>query len=66
MKLERLKPIVNDPLLYSLFMELINDQLSEYQGRLAVANDPVDIYRAQGALKLLQSFSSLRDKANAR
>jgi flagellar biosynthesis chaperone FliJ len=59
-----LKRIVNDYSMYNSLIEEFDERIEQQQKKLVQSKDPVDIYRAQGAILQLQNLKSLREKVN--
>ena len=63
--LPKLKGLVNQPNSWNAFNEHL-DMLIELQHRtMEQAKDPVDIYKAQGAIQMIKYLKGLRDQVNA-
>ena len=63
--LPKLKGLVNQPNSWGAFNEHL-DMLIESQHRtMEQATDPVDIYKAQGAIQMLKYLRGLRDQVNS-
>ena len=62
--LGRLKPLVNDPSLYTAFKEYLEHELLRVQKTMETATDPLHIYRAQGEVARLRRFLQLRELVN--
>ena len=63
--LHKLKGWVNQPNSWGAFNEHL-DMLIESQHRtMEQAKDPVDIYKAQGAVQMIKYLRGLRDQVNA-
>ena len=60
----KLKMFVNDPALWNSFVEEIEERISLLHKNLEQAQDPKDIYRAQGEVAALKKVLMLRDKVN--
>jgi len=59
-----LKPFVNNPELYNLFLEEIVIRIDKVHKRLEQLNDIEEVYRAQGEIRMLRSMLRLRDDIN--
>ena len=63
--LPKLKGLVNQPNSWGAFNEHL-DMLIESQHRtMEQATDPIDIYKAQGAIQMLKYLRGLRDQVNS-
>jgi hypothetical protein len=60
----KLKMFVNDPALWNSFVEEIEERIALLHKNLEQAQDPKDIYRAQGEVAALKKVLMLRDKVN--
>jgi hypothetical protein len=60
----KLKMFVNDPVLWNSFTEEVDERINLIHKRLEQAQEPVDIYRAQGEVAALKKMLQLRDKVN--
>ena len=60
-----LKPFVNNPELYSPFIEGIAERIAFTHVTLEQSREIDEIYRLQGEIRALRSLLKLRDKVNA-
>ena len=60
-----LKPFVNNPELYSPFIEEIAERIAFTHVTLEQSREIDEIYRLQGEIRALRSLLKLRDKVNA-
>jgi hypothetical protein len=63
--LSALKPVVNGPLQWKAFCDMVDYHIDLHTKTLEQSSDHVDIYRAQGAITSLKKFKNLRDEINA-
>lgn len=63
--LNRLKSVFNTHIVWESFIATLEDKARGYYKILEQAKDPVDMYRAQGALDALMKMKRLRDEINA-
>ena len=66
MKLEKLKPLVNNPLHYDALMEYVTEKLETARLTIERADKDVLLYREQGKIEILKKLLSLRDEVNGR
>lgn len=66
MDYKKLKPLVNNPAIWTLFKEYLDAKTLEAQQLLANQDDSKALYRAQGALKVLRELSELKDRINVK
>ena len=59
-----LKGFVNDKITWDAFLDEMNDMIRIEHTKIEASNDPVDIYRSQGAISTLKRLKYLRDKVN--
>lgn len=60
-----LKPFVNNPELYTPFIEEIAERIAFTHVSLEQSREIDEIYRLQGEIRALRSLLKLRDKVNA-
>lgn len=63
--LSALKPLSNNVHAWNAFEEMIDHYISLQVKQLEQAEDPVYMYRAQGAIASLKKLKLLRDEINA-
>jgi pyruvate carboxylase len=63
--LAKLKSWVNTKRSWDGYTEYLDALIDQYHLTTDRANDPVDIYRAQGALNLIKKLKTLREEVNA-
>lgn len=63
--LNRLRGVFNTHIVWESFTAILEDKARGYYKILEQAKDPVDMYRAQGALDALMKMKRLRDEINA-
>ncbi len=63
--LNRLKSVFNTHIVWESFTATLENKARSYYKILEQANDPIDVYRAQGALDALMKMKRLRDEINA-
>lgn len=63
--LNKLLGLVNTPRAWAGFNEMLDDQIGSWQKKLEQVSDPVDIYKAQGAIQALRHLRYLRDEVHA-
>jgi hypothetical protein len=63
--LNRLKSVFNTQLVWDAFTATLESKARGYYKVLEQSKDPVDVYRAQGALDALMKMKRLRDEINA-
>lgn len=59
-----LKPLVNNPTLYSDFLEEIKERLQAAHKKLEVTKEVEEIYRLQGEARALNKFTKLKEHVN--
>ena len=64
MKLERLKPFVNDPLLWKPFEEYLDMRIDYAYANMDRIDSPNDFYREQGVVRALKRLKQMRDEVN--
>jgi hypothetical protein len=57
--------MVNQPLQWKAFEEMIEHQINAQQRTLEQATDMVAVHRAQGSIAVLRQLKLLRDEINA-
>ena len=60
-----LKQLVNDKELYEEFQKHIDDLIYMRQRTMESANDPVIVYRQQGAIDVLRKLKLLKETVNS-
>jgi hypothetical protein len=63
--LNRLKSVFNTHIVWESFTATLESKARSYYKILEQAKDPIDVYRAQGALDALMKMKRLRDEINA-
>jgi len=63
--LPKLKGFVNQPNSWSAYNEHLDILLGAQHRTMEQAKDPVDIYKAQGAVQMIKYLRGLRDQVNA-
>lgn len=63
--LSSLKSLVNTTTNWEAFNEYIESCITNHQRKLEQVVDPVEIYKAQGAIQALRQLKYLRDEVNA-
>ena len=63
--LNRLKSVFNTHIVWEAFTATLENKARSYYKILEQAKDPIDVYRAQGALDALMKMKRLRDEINA-
>lgn len=61
-----IKKLVNDPSVHGPFLEELDDWIERERKSLEACTDTVDIYRHQGAVRVLRRLKTLRDIVNGR
>lgn len=64
MKIGRLKPFVNDPILWEAFNEWVDANLEVIRKGLEQDSDPHRLYKLQGEARLLRRLKNLREEIN--
>jgi len=62
--LNRLKPLVNAPLQWQAFEEMLEHYIIQHQRKLEQSSEPIDMYKAQGAISALRQLKYLKDEIN--
>jgi len=62
--LARLKPLVSTPLQWGAFEEMLEHYIVQHQRKLEQSAEPVDMYKAQGAIAALRQLKYLKDEVN--
>jgi len=62
--LSALKPMVNAPMQWKAFCEMIDYYCDLNTRKLEQASDVVEIHRSQGAIMALRKLKTLRDEIN--
>ncbi len=62
----RLKSVFNTAIVWEAFEGILESKAKGYYKVLEQSKDPVDVYRAQGALDALMKIKRLRDEINAK
>ena len=63
--LAKLKALVNTKRSWDGYTEYLNELLMQQHSSIERANDSMDLYRAQGAIGVINKLKSLRDEANS-
>ena len=63
--LPKLKALVNQPNSWNAFKEHLDVLLEAQHRTMEQAKDPVDIYKAQGAVQMIKYLRGLRDQVNS-
>ena len=63
--LNRLKSVFNTHIVWEAFTGILEIKARSYYKILEQSKDPVDLYKAQGALDALMKMKRLRDEINA-
>ena len=63
--LNRLKSVFNTHIVWESFTAVLESKARSYYKILEQTKDPIDVYRAQGALDALMKMKRLRDEINA-
>ena len=63
--LPKLKGLVNQPNRWGAFNEHLDMPIESQHRTMEQATDPVDIYKAQGAIQMLKYLRGLRDQVNS-
>lgn len=63
--LSKLKPLASNNIQWLAYEEMLAYYLSMHTKKLEQANDPAELYRAQGAIAALKKLKMLRDEINA-
>ncbi|CAB4156504.1 hypothetical protein UFOVP662_67 [uncultured Caudovirales phage] len=62
--LAKLKPLVNTPIQWQAFEEMIDHNIMQHQRKLEQSTEPIDLYKAQGAIAALRHLKYLKDEIN--
>ena len=62
--LNKLKPFVNAPLQWQAFEDMLDYYIVQHQRKLEQSVEPVDMYKAQGAIAALRQLKYLKDEVN--
>lgn len=62
--LSKLKSLVNTNNQWEAFCDMLDYNINLQHKKLEQANDPVEVYRAQGAIAALRSLKYLKDEIN--
>lgn len=60
-----LKLLVNNPEVYEVLQEYVDEQIKKEHQILEFQTDPIIIYKAQGALATLKKLKKLRETASS-
>ena len=60
--LSALKPLASTPVQWQAFEEMLDHYMSIQQKSLEQAAEPIEIYRAQGAVLALKKLKQLKDE----
>jgi hypothetical protein len=63
--LSALKPFVVNKQQWDAYLNMLNTYLDHQNKKLYQSTDMVDVYRAQGAVHLIEKLKMLRDEINA-
>lgn len=63
--LSKLQGLVNTPRTWNGFVEMLDAAIELHHKKLEQAVEPVDLYKAQGAVQALRQLKYLRDEVNA-
>jgi len=63
--LNRLKSVFNTHIVWEAFIGVLEIKARSYYKILEQSKDPIDLYKAQGALDALMKMKRLRDEINA-
>lgn len=61
-----IKKLVNDKQLYDSFLEELDGWIEKERKSLETCRETIDIYRHQGAIRILSRLKTLRDIVNGR
>jgi predicted transcriptional regulator len=64
--LSKLKSLVNTNNQWEAFCDMLDYNINLQHKKLEQANDPVEVYRAQGAIAALRSLKYLKDEINVK
>ncbi len=62
--LSKLQGLVNTPNTWAGFVEMLDAVIDLHHKKLEQAVEPVDLYKAQGAVQALRQLKYLRDEVN--
>ena len=62
--LNKLKPLVTAPLQWRAFEEMLEYYIIQHQRKLEQSSEPIDMYKAQGAIAALRQLKYLKDEVN--
>lgn len=62
--LSKLKPFAYNNIQWDAFLEMIDAYIEMDVRKLETSTDPIDMYRAQGAIMSLKKLKYLRDEIN--
>ena len=62
--LNKLKPLVNAPLQWQAFEDMLDHYIVQHQRKLEQSVEPVDMYKAQGAIAALRQLKYLKEEVN--
>lgn len=62
--LPKLKPLVNQPLQWEAFLEMLDSNIEAHQRKLEQASDLQDVFKAQGAIAALRHLKYLKEEVN--
>jgi hypothetical protein len=62
--LNKLKPLVTAPLQWKAFEEMLEHYIVQHQRKLEQSSEPIDMYKAQGAISALRQLKYLKDEIN--
>ena len=63
--LAKLKSWVSTKRSWDGYIDYLNELMKQQHSSIERANDPMDLYRAQGAIGVINKLKSLRDEVNA-
>ena len=63
--LSKLKPLASNNIQWQAYEQMLEYYLVMQSKKLEQANDPVELYRAQGAIAALRKLKTLRDEIHA-
>jgi hypothetical protein len=63
--LSKLSGFVSTPRMWTGFNEMLDATIEIHQKKLEQSIEPVDMYKAQGAIQVLRQLKYLRDEVNA-
>lgn len=62
--LPKLKGLVNTPFQWQAFEDMLDHNILQHQRKLEQATEPIDLYKAQGAIAALRHLKYLKDEIN--